>query len=134
MFQEFDEYLSSTFSVDYWSDEGIGIAEEKLADFSDGDWEQLGIASDNRGSLWLTRCAEVLGDHEESLSVQLLMKLARNSDVEVQIAALDSMNSLLNLVSVEDGVLGELKSIVGQIDASSIVVKTMLDSLKGKIS
>lgn len=98
--KNFDEYISSSFSTDYWADEGIGISEEKLSHFSTEDWNELNHTIKNRDKAWLIRCAEILGDHEDTKSLRVLMNL---------------------------------HNIVNEIDQSSIIVKTMLDSLKKKL-
>jgi hypothetical protein len=134
VFQDFDKYLSSSFSADYWSDEGIGIAEEKLSEYAAEDWEQLMLAIQNRNTSWLVRCAEVLGDHRDALAIDILIKLSSNEDIDVQIAALDSINSLLTFMSVDESTIKKLNAIAGTMNSSSIVVKTMLDSLKSKVS
>lgn len=133
MLHDFDVYLASPFSVDYWSDEGIGIASNKLADFSIDDWKQLRLAIESRDSAWLMKCAEVLGNHENILAFELIMKLASNTNSEIQIAALDSANSLINHMSIDKSTIEQLKAIVSNVNSSSLVVNKMLDSLKNKI-
>jgi hypothetical protein len=134
VFQDFDKYLASSFSVDYWSDEGIGIAENILSELSIEDWNQLKLAIRDRDPSWLIRCADVLGDRGDALAVDLLIKLSANEDVEVKIAALDSINSLLGLTVVDESVIDELRAIIETMNSSSIIVNKMLDSLRSKIS
>lgn len=64
-FDDFDKYLTSDFSDDYWSDEGIGFAVEKLSAFTREDWSRLKNESNNRSVEWVIRCAETLGDVED---------------------------------------------------------------------
>lgn len=134
MFQAFDEYLASSFSVDYWSDEAIVIAEAKLAEFSNLDWEKLRLSIEYRGPSWLERCAEVLGEHEGDVVVDILMKLAANESSEVKIAALDSLNSLLSRIHISIDLVEKLKVIVDATETSSAVETIMLESMKKKIN
>jgi hypothetical protein len=46
--KEYDGYLASLFSIDYWADEWIGIAEEKLSEFSLEEWQSLVTLCDKR--------------------------------------------------------------------------------------
>jgi hypothetical protein len=134
MLKKFDKYLSTKFSVDYWSDEGIGIAEEILTLFTDEDWHQLMIVCDDRDINWLVKCGETLGDHQDSRAIKVLGKLLSNSDNNVKITALDSINSSLAFSKLEGSVSNELKSAIEQSKSSSIIVNTMLDSLKRKLN
>jgi len=97
MFKEFDNYLQSDFSEDYWSDVGICFAEKKLEKFSDEDWLAINKDWKNRDNLWLMRCTDALGEVENPKSLELLVKFMEVDDVEVKIATLDSVSSLFSL-------------------------------------
>jgi hypothetical protein len=131
---EFDNYLRSAFSVDYWSDEGIGIAAEKAIQFTSNDWEQLKLITGNRDAVWLVRCAEVLGDIESVASIEILLELMKHNNIEVQISALDSMSALLDNMDIRDSSIIELRKTLDQFSAPSDVVQKMLDSLKTKVA
>ncbi|WP_038181741.1 hypothetical protein [Vibrio rhizosphaerae] len=133
MFQEFDNYLNSLFSSDYWADEGISIAENMLSKFSNTDWDMLKDSVGFRDSKWLVKCAEVLGENESSIAFNILMKIAINDNLEVKIAALDSINSLFDYISDSD--LDGLKDVIDGVDVlDSHVTRMMLNSLERKIN
>ena len=134
MFIKLDKYLSSSFTIDYWSDEGIGIAEELICTFTSDDWIKLKTSIESRNMIWLIKCAEILGEHEKEVAVDVLMELALNNNVEVQIAALDSINSLLSLGFIDEIKISEIRYIVSGIKKPSIVVGTMLKSLEVKLN
>lgn len=133
MFVDFDNYLSSSFSDDYWYDVGIGIAEAKLYEFSHEDWLSINEKWRARDSYWVIRCADVLGDFEDIKSMKLLMNFLDTDDVEVQIAALDSINSLLSMGVINENFDLILISKIDKIQSSSILVNIVLDSLKNKL-
>lgn len=134
MIDVFDNYLESAFSVDYWSDEGIGIAAEKVTKFTNNDWGRLKLIIENRNADWLVRCAEVLGDIENDASIEILLELIKNKNIEVQISALDSISALLDNVHIEDSRIIELRNRLNQFSAPSNVVQKMLESLKKKVA
>ena len=133
MFIEFDNYLLSCFSDDYWSDEGINFAEIKLCRFSNEDWLVMNEKWRNRDSFWLIRCADVLGDFNDSKSMELLISFLDIDDVEVQIAALDSINSLLSMDVITKDINNDLIDKINKVQSSSTVIKIMLDSLKKRV-
>jgi hypothetical protein len=133
MYVDFDNYLSSDFSDDYWSDEGISFAEAKLYKFSDKDWLAINEKWKNKNCFWLIKCASVLGDFNDSKSMELLMEFLAVDDIEVQIAALDSINSLLSMDVASTNIDMRLSEKINDIESSSMVVKIMIDSLKSKL-
>ena len=135
MFLDFDNYLLSDFSDDYWSDEGIGLAEKKLSLFLEDDWIVIQNEWRKRNSTWVIRCTDVLGDSDNINSMKLLISFLDQKNIELQIATLDSINALLNVNAgkIEIKTIFDLKSKVDSINHSSIVVNTMLTSLKNKL-
>lgn len=133
MFIEFDNYLKSDFSEDYWSDEGIGFAEEKLHSFSSEDWIAIDENCTSRDSIWLARCANSLGEVHDSKSLNLLVKLLLIDDTEVTIATLDSINSLLSTGISDEETNLYVAQKLNEIESSSPIVNMMLGSLRGKL-
>jgi hypothetical protein len=131
--KEYDSYLDSSLSVDYWSDEGISIAAEKLTRFTDNDWLQLEQIVESRDKEWLVRCAEVLGEIETTVAIDILMKLIKNNSHIVQIAALDSISALLDIVDVGNNRIVELRNELDKFKTTSDIATRMLDSLKIKV-
>lgn len=134
MFIDFNNYLLSSFSDDYWSDEGISFAEAKLYKFSHEDWLTINEKWKDRDSLWLIRCANVLGDFNDSKSMELLINFLNVDDVEVQIATLDSINSLFSIGFNNKNFNVELIDKINKIESSSMVANMMLDSLNNKLT
>ena len=97
MFIKYDQYLSSDFAVDFWSDEGISQAVSFVSNFDDKDWISLYRSIGEKSSSWLVRCAETLGDSVNKNSFDALLLLIQIEDEEVQLAAIDSINSLVSM-------------------------------------
>ncbi|MDP2571612.1 hypothetical protein Q8W40_05410 [Vibrio penaeicida] len=134
MFEEFDSFLSMSYSVDYWEDEGISIADSKLYDFSEQDWLELKSTIDLRGEQWQVRCIGVLGDQEHKNAFQILIKQAESSkSQQVQVAALDSINSILSFgkPSTEEKAL--LREVIDKFTSSSSIESMLVDSLRKKV-
>lgn len=93
MFSEFDNYLNLDFLVDYWYDEGLGIALTLLSKFDEADWEGLKKAWTSRRKEWQVRCAEVLDLTGHRISTEILINLLTSSDDDVVVAAADSLRS-----------------------------------------
>lgn len=133
MFNELDDYLRSSFSVDYWSDEGISIAASKVSGFTQSDWEELSSSIHERSESWKVRCAELLGDVENPSSIAVLMELLKSHDTEVQIAALDSISSLLSSGLQVNGHREEMVRYIDDVKSDSELVNMMLQSLLSKL-
>lgn len=94
MYNELDNYLSSEFSVDYWSDEGINIAGTTVENFSEDDWKLLVINASEKSPDWQVKLANVLGDFTTENSVSILISLLGSSNNEVIEAAIDSIRGM----------------------------------------
>ncbi len=94
MFEKYDQYLSSEFSDDYWSDIGISHAIDLLINFNEQDWMTLKDSCHQRQPAWCVRCAETLGDNNTAYTLEILIKLLAKSDGDVTIAVLDAINSI----------------------------------------
>ncbi|CCN69728.1 hypothetical protein VIBNISFn118_1470002 [Vibrio nigripulchritudo SFn118] len=135
MFEEFDRFLSMSFSIDYWEDEGIGIAANKLYDFSEQDWMELENALDLREDQWKVRCIGVLGECEHKSVFQMLLKnIVICKSQPVQIAAVDSINSLLSYTNPSTEEKSVLREVLGEVTVSSSIESILVDSLRRKIA
>lgn len=136
MIERYDAYLDGDFSVNYWSDQGIGIAMELLEEFDDGDWQALRSVVRTKPTAWAIRCAETLGNLTDPRSFDVLSALLQSTDHEVKLHALDSVNSLLSL-GVDVGEHGaSIRSALEAQRASltSPVGVTLVDSLSRKLA
>ncbi|MEJ2046484.1 MAG: hypothetical protein P8X89_24795 [Reinekea sp.] len=61
------------------------------------------------------------------------MLLVRSIDIEVRIAALDSINSQLSMMKFDKNIAEELKSIVEKIEYLDPIDEIMISSLKTKL-
>lgn len=131
MFEKYSAYLDGDFSVDYWSDEGIGYATTFLEKFTDSDWDSLKRIVQHKPVPWMIRCAETLGDVGGISSFDVLLELIAVENDEVKISALDSINSRISLGFVIGDSGGKIRSVVNAARGSAgIVVSMMLDSLE----
>lgn len=134
MFEKYSTYLDKDFSVDYWSDEGIGCATTFLEKFTDSDWVFLKDVVRHKPVPWMIRCAETLGDIGGGSSFDVLLELIAVESDEVKISALDSMNSRLSLGFALDESAGKIRSAIKAARSSAgIVASMMLDSLEKKL-
>lgn len=133
MYLDFIACVTHPLSVDYWSDIGIYIAEEKLSDFTFDDWIRLENECANRDNSWLERCAEVLSEVEDPLAVDLLFHLLSKENAEVKIAVLDSINSLFSTDLISEKYIVELIEVLNNVETSSSVLNVMLESLRKKL-
>lgn len=93
MFSEFDSYLKLEFLVDYWCDEGSGIASSMLSKFDEQDWMELKEQCLPRDEGWRIKCAEVLDLASHPISTEILLELLASREDDVVIAAADSLRS-----------------------------------------
>jgi hypothetical protein len=134
MFEKYSAYLDGDFSVDYWSDEGIGYAITFLEKFTDSDWASLKDAIQHKPISWLIRCAETLGDVGGISSFDVLLELIAVENDEVKISALDSVNSRLSLGLVLGESVVKIRSAIKIAKSSAGTVASMvLDSLEKRL-
>ncbi len=135
MFKKYDKYLSSEFSIDFWSDEGINQAVLLIAEFKNSDWSDLRKEIDNKPSYWLIRCAETLGDEVNEEAFNILLKLIQSKDEDVQLASVDSINSLasmdLDILKYRSLIIPILNNLY---DDAGMVSKTMIENLMSKFT
>lgn len=133
MFSDFDKYISSSFSTDYWSDEGISHAAGIVSEFTEKDWEELTSSLPKRNECWQIRCADSLGDVENNPSLNTLLKLLNSENAEVKIAVLDSVSALLSCGLNAADHQDKVRRVIEQINSESSVVNMMLKSLEAKL-
>ena len=134
MFVDFDNYLKKSFSLDFWEDEGISIAEEILNSFSEDDWNSLINILSSREKAWRIRCANVLSEIEDENVIDILISIAITESLEVKLAALDSINSKLSLQSMSNNSISNLERLINTTPREGQLIKIILNSLASKIS
>ncbi|MHA6829294.1 hypothetical protein ACQUJV_24215 [Ralstonia pseudosolanacearum] len=127
MFSDFDNYLSHDFLIDYWYDEGAGIAGVMLSKFDEQAWTQLTGSCMQRSVAWQVRCAEVLDSVRHPAATALLVNLLASDSEDIVVAAADSLRSTAD-VQIPPHAIEKLRRL---LEASSPVVKLVLtDFLK----
>jgi hypothetical protein len=135
MFEKYSEYLGGDFSVDYWSDEGIGFATAFLDKFEDSDWISLKGIVQHKPTPWMIRCAETLGDVGGASSFDVLLELMAVENDEVKISALDSINGRLSLgFALGESPEGIRSAIKAARSSAGPVASMVLDSLEKRLS
>ena len=80
MFDEFDRYIFEfteiDYAVDYWYDEGAGIAEKMLCEFQEDDWKILLETLSERQTEWKKRLAYCMHDKSDLNQLKVLLSLA----------------------------------------------------------
>jgi hypothetical protein len=91
---ELDAYLASNFSDDYWSDEGVLQAHQRLQEFAVSDWTLLHGIWPSRDNTWQCRLANILPFGEPGAALEILVAMIETAPREVLISALDSMREM----------------------------------------
>lgn len=135
MYNELDNYLSSEFSVDYWSDEGINIAVNTVENFSEDDWKLLVINASEKSPDWQVKLANVLGDFTTENSVTILISLLGSSNNEVIEAAIDSIRGMTHLDVFKNTEVRKLISVkMDKLkDKNSLLTNLIINDLKEKL-
>lgn len=133
MYDEFNEYISSEFSHDYWHDEGIDIALDMLYKFKETDWVRLSNDLPMKNTYWKVKLANCLGDVDNPYARDLLILMVEKNNGELLEASIDSLRNkdLSNMTpSEKDKILIKINTIIPQCDNIS---KGILLDFKGKI-
>lgn len=125
MFSEFDNYLNLEFLVDYWYDEGTGIASALLSKFGEQDWKELKDQYAARAEAWQVRCAEVLDLVSHPVSTEILIELLESKSDDVVVAAADSLRSKGDTQVSADSI-DRLRSLA---ERGSAPIKAVLNNL-----
>lgn len=136
MYKLYDEYIGRQFSVDYWSDEGISQAALILVQFDISDWQSLAESCIDKPDGWGVRCAETLCDIADANALMVLLRLLRSGSIDVRVAALDSIRSLMAGGVDVSAFARKISDAVSQVRAfGSIdhVVELILTSLEKKL-
>ncbi|MDW5524978.1 hypothetical protein R6Z02_14560 [Carnobacterium maltaromaticum] len=135
MYDELDNYLSSEFSVDYWSDEGINIAVNTVENFSEDDWKLLVINASEKSPDWQVKLANLLGDFTTENSVTILISLLGSNNDEVIEAAIDSIRGMTNIEVLKDDKVRKLITIkMDQLkNKNSLLSNLIFKDLKEKL-
>jgi hypothetical protein len=130
-FNNLDELLNET-SVDYWSDEGVTIAQEILVGLGDDEWAHLAHKARAESSLWKRNFCDALSHPRSLRAGKLLVEFLSDPDQVVVLAAADSLRFQLPLAgSDRDRVLGRAQQLLTQ---ASPIYQVSLKALIGAIA
>lgn len=93
LFSVLDDHLKLEFLVDYWYDEGMGIASLILFKFDEDDWAELEKSCSARSVEWRIRCAHVLDLVDHEISTKILIEFLHSDAGDLVVAAADSLRS-----------------------------------------
>lgn len=96
MYEQLEEYLSGTFSIDYWYDEGYVFASDLLKKFSKNDWEKLLCNIHTKPRDWQIRFAYSTSDINNEYVLESLILLSNIDDDELFETCIDSLRVLLD--------------------------------------
>ncbi|AFS78660.1 hypothetical protein Curi_c16530 [Gottschalkia acidurici 9a] len=115
MYEELEEYLSGSFTIDYWYDEGFTIAREMLEKFNKNDWEKL---LDNillKPIAWQIRFAYCVDSNiNDEIIVQSLILLSSIDNDELFETCMDSLRVIVNSDNI--GLISGDKTIMKRIE------------------
>ncbi|MEO7691544.1 MAG: hypothetical protein ABIS51_19835 [Sphingomonas sp.] len=92
-YQEYSERLEGDYSDDFWSDVQIGMAIGVLKKFLQDDWVSLSRSWRTQSRSWKMRCAQTLDDGLTNQGFAILLAMARDTDEELVMTALESLTS-----------------------------------------
>lgn len=136
MYNELENYLSSEFSVDYWSDEGITIAVNTVENFSEDDWKLLVINASKKSPDWQIKLANVLGDFTTEKSMTILIALLSSNNSDVIVAAIDSIRGMTHLKFLKHGEVRKFIAVkMGRVKVeNSLLTNLIINDLKEKLA
>lgn len=133
MYEELEEYLSGSFSMDYWYDEGSIIATDILRKFDKNDWEKLLCNILLKLKDWQIRFAYSTSDINNESILESLIMLSNIDDDELFKTCIDSLRVLINSnnslkISCEQEIRQRVEKIMQKCD--SVSQKVFEDFLK----
>jgi len=128
MFDEFDKYILEfaveDFSVDYWYDEGVDIAENMLSEFADNDWKTLLEAVPDRTIGWQRRLAYCMHDGNDLNQLKVLLNLVEIDDSELFEIVVDSLRGFtseesLNLIHGNLQIVSKIEELMPKVGGAT---------------
>lgn len=132
MFKEYELFLDSIGSEDYWSDLGMDISRAKVTEFDNSDWVKLETVLKAKSDDWQVRCAESLSDSNDERAINILLELAKSEDESVTIHAIESIESIFSAGYFFDSAR-VVHALSDEVEASTRTVKLMVATLIKKI-
>ena len=87
LFSVLDDYLKLEFLIDYWYDEGMGMASLILFKFEEDDWAELENSCSARSLEWRIRCAHILDLVDHEISTKILIEFLHSDAGDLVVAA-----------------------------------------------
>ncbi|OPA86450.1 hypothetical protein BFW87_24655 [Pseudomonas fluorescens] len=133
MFNEYELFLDSIGSENYWSDVGMDIARAKVLEFDNSDWIKLESVLNVKPDDWQIRCAESLSDSNDERAINILLKLAKSEDESIIIHAIESIESIFSAGCFFDSarvVLALNEGFEGSTRTVKLMVATLIKKIK----
>jgi len=96
MFKEFDNYLSSQMSMDYWHNEASDIAEDMIDEFEMQDWEILINELPSKSIDYKKKLAYCINDNGNPCELSALMCMLDTDNDELLLICIGSLVYFLN--------------------------------------
>jgi hypothetical protein len=136
MYEELDEYLSGTFTVDYWYDEGFSIAREMLEQFNSNDWEKLLNNILSKPVDWQVRfayCAD--SGINDNYIIEILILLSSVDDDDLFETCVDSLRVIIDsdnfrFISNNSSIVNRIEKILPKC---GVVTRKIFEDFIGKL-
>ena len=112
-FDELDRYLTVDYSPNLWSDDAIDCATELLDGLSEADWHRLERTWKDIPIAWQVRLADAVFGSDKPRVIDLLCQMLKSPEVEVAIAAAESLEAKDYVTSLRDVLEKLLDSVEG---------------------
>jgi len=116
---------------DLWSDHELVIWSERIASFTETEWQALTRELGAQESIVQERIAQILSDFDHEQAADILLPLAASADREVALTARESLRCMhLKVVAASARRL----SSIGQLDVGRVVefssINAILDAIE----
>jgi hypothetical protein len=125
--QELDDYLSLDHGIDAWQDFSIDRARALLATLSDEQWRTLEQIWPQRSVKWQTQLAQAVFDSSAPRMIPLLRAMLSASDLDVAIAAVESLEGRDDVFWPDDDDRAALHTLLSRANlADQTIIQTLL--------
>jgi len=125
--QELDDYLSLDHGIDAWQDFSIDRARALLATLSDEQWRTLEQIWPQRSVKWQTQLAQAVFDSSAPRMIPLLRAMLRANDLDVAIAAVESLEGRDDIFWPDDDDRAALHALLARANSGDqTIIQTLL--------
>jgi hypothetical protein len=132
-FNELDNYLSQSFSIDSWEDDASLHAIELTQRLTPDDWDVLESSWRNKMPQWQRYCASVIPWGDVSRAIPVLLEMVQTADDELTTIAADSLRDIhsnITPIQVNQSVKARLQEVAhNHPGITARVINDLLESL-----